>query len=54
MPVYNERTTVEEIVRRVLAVPMRIPLIVVNDGSKDASAEILGRLKAELGFSRNE
>lgn len=24
MPVYNERTTVEEIIRRVLAVPLRI------------------------------
>jgi glycosyltransferase involved in cell wall biosynthesis len=36
--VYNERTTVEEIIRRVLAVPMRIQLIVVDDGSKDGSA----------------
>src|SRR4051812_40712466 len=37
MPVYNERTTVEEIIRRVLAVPLRIELIVVDDGSKDGS-----------------
>jgi glycosyltransferase involved in cell wall biosynthesis len=50
MPVYNERTTVEEIIRRVLAVPMRIQLIVVDDGSKDGSAEILDTLQAELGF----
>jgi len=50
MPVYNERTTVETIIRRVLAVPMRIELIVVNDGSKDGSKDILDRLHAELGF----
>lgn len=51
MPVYNERTTVETIIRRVLAVPMRLQLIVVNDGSKDGSKEILDRLQAELGFT---
>src|SRR5882724_3356360 len=51
MPVYNERTTVEEIIRRVLAVPLRIELIVVNDGSKDGSKEILDRLQSELAFT---
>ena len=51
MPVYNERTTVEEIIRRVLAVPIRIQLIVVDDGSKDGSGEILERLTGELGFT---
>jgi glycosyltransferase involved in cell wall biosynthesis len=51
MPVYNERTTVEEIIRRVLAVRMRIELIVVDDGSTDGSGEILDRLQTELGFS---
>ena len=51
MPVYNERTTVEEIIRRVLAVPLRIELIVVDDGSNDGSGEILERLQQELGFT---
>jgi hypothetical protein len=33
MPVFNERTTIEEIIDRVLAVKMRIELIVVDDVS---------------------
>ena len=48
MPVYNEQATIEEIVRRVLAVPLRIELIIVDDGSKDATRQILARLSAEL------
>jgi glycosyltransferase involved in cell wall biosynthesis len=51
MPVFNERTTVEEIIRRVLAVPLRIELIVVDDGSTDGSGEILDALKHELPFT---
>ncbi len=50
MPVYNERETVEEIIRRVLAVQVRIQLIVVDDGSKDGTRDILAGLQRELGF----
>lgn len=50
MPVYNEAATVEEMVGRVLAVPLRLELIAVDDGSRDGSREILLRLGGEKGF----
>jgi glycosyltransferase involved in cell wall biosynthesis len=51
MPVYNERNTIETIIRRVLAVPMRIQLIVVDDVSTDGTTEMLERLQKDLGFT---
>ncbi len=50
MPVYNEQATVEEIVGRVLAVPLRIELVAVDDASSDGTREILARLASERGF----
>jgi glycosyltransferase involved in cell wall biosynthesis len=51
MPVYNERSTIEEIIGRVLAVPLRIELIVVDDGSKDGTRDILAALQQRHGFT---
>lgn len=47
MPVYNEERTLEEIVRRVCAVRMPKEIILVDDGSRDRSREILTRLQEE-------
>ena len=50
MPVYNEKTTIEEIIRRVLAVPVRIEFIVVDDRSTDGTRDILQSLAPAMGF----
>jgi glycosyltransferase involved in cell wall biosynthesis len=47
MPIYNERNTLREIVRRVLGVPRATELICVDDGSTDGSREILQDLQVE-------
>ncbi len=51
MPVYNERETIEEIIGRVLCVPLRIELIVVDDCSTDGTRELLQRLQPQRGFN---
>jgi len=51
MPVFNELATVEEVVRRVLALPLRVQLIVVDDCSTDGTSDLLARLAGELSFT---
>jgi len=50
MPVFNERETIDEIIRRVLAVPVRKELIVVDDCSTDGTRDILKDLQQRHGF----
>jgi glycosyltransferase involved in cell wall biosynthesis len=50
MPIYNERQTVEEIIDRVLKVPLRIELITVDDCSTDGSRDIVAGLAVKHGF----
>ena len=51
MPVFNEAATIEHIIPRVLAVPLRVELIVVDDCSTDGTRETLHRLRETLGFT---
>jgi glycosyltransferase involved in cell wall biosynthesis len=46
MPVYNERATLRAISERVLALPLPLELIIVNDGSGDGSSQIADELAA--------
>jgi glycosyltransferase involved in cell wall biosynthesis len=47
MPVYNERSTLRVVVERVLAVPLELELVCVDDGSTDGSREILRELQGQ-------
>jgi glycosyltransferase involved in cell wall biosynthesis len=47
MPVYNERQTVRTIIERVLATPQDKELVVVDDGSKDGTRDVLEAMQAE-------
>jgi glycosyltransferase involved in cell wall biosynthesis len=50
MPVFNEAGTVREMVARVLAVPVRIELIAVNDASTDGTRDVLEELSRKQDF----
>jgi glycosyltransferase involved in cell wall biosynthesis len=47
MPVYNECKTLRQVLERVLAVPLELQLVCVDDGSTDGSGAILADLQKE-------
>ncbi len=47
MPCFNERATIDEIVRRVLDSPHTGELLIVDDGSTDGTREVLARVDDE-------
>lgn len=47
MPCYNERETIRDIVALVLSQPFDIELLIVDDGSKDGTRDILAELAVQ-------
>lgn len=47
IPVYNERNTIEEIVRRVRATPWRKEIVIVDDFSTDGTRDILAKMSGD-------
>ena len=54
MPVYNEEATIQEILKQVRAVGVVDEIIIVDDGSTDASAKLLGQLRGRPGIIFHE
>ena len=48
IPVYNEIKTVESLLERVREVPLRLEVVVVDDGSTDGTRDLLPRLEGAL------
>lgn len=47
IPCYNEARTVEKLLRQVREVPLRLEVVVVDDGSTDGTRDLLPRLEEE-------
>jgi glycosyltransferase involved in cell wall biosynthesis len=48
VPAYNEERTITDVLRRAVAVGLRLEMIVVDDGSTDRTPELLASLNGEI------
>lgn len=53
VPALNEQETIGEVVTRLLALPLRCQVIVIDDGSTDQTAAILGGFGDQIEVVRN-
>jgi hypothetical protein len=49
IPVYNEKNTIREIIKRVQATGRATEIVIVDDGSKDGTREVLAELDGKDG-----
>jgi len=53
IPTYNERENIEDIIRKVISLPVAFDLLIVDDGSPDGTGKIVKDLQQELGERLN-
>lgn len=54
VPALDEQDTIEEVLDRLLALPISLQVIVIDDGSTDGTSEILDRYRDRITTIRNE
>jgi glycosyltransferase involved in cell wall biosynthesis len=52
IPAYDERATIEAVVRRVAELPLRLEIVAVDDGSRDGTGDVLRALAGEISTLR--
>ncbi|OJJ19058.1 dolichyl-phosphate beta-D-mannosyltransferase [marine bacterium AO1-C] len=53
IPTYNERENIEDIIRKVISLPVDFDLLIVDDGSPDGTGNIVKDLQKEFGERLN-